>query len=67
LRLAGYPALKSNLRVKHTPSQTLNSDPEIKRQVQRDTAGWREYYFLKWGGSNEQEKYEVPFDGKAQG
>jgi hypothetical protein len=65
LRLAGFPTVESNLPVYHTPSQTLNSDPEIAKRVAEDTPKWRAYYAEKWGGPNEAEKYEVPFNGKA--
>jgi len=62
LRIAGYPTLESGLLVKHTPSQTLNSDPYIARRVAFDTPKWRSYYELKWGGPNEHEKFATPFN-----
>ena len=61
LRLAGYPTLESGLRVKHTPSQTLNSDPEIRRRVYEGYAQRLERYRLKWGGDAGNEKFEVPY------
>jgi hypothetical protein len=61
LRLAGYPTLESGLRVKHTPSQTLNSDPEIRRRVSEGYAQRLERYRLKWGGDAGNEKFEVPY------
>ena len=64
LRLAGYPTLESGLRVKHTPSQTLNSDPAIRSRVTAGYAKRLERYRLKWGGDAGNEKFEVPFDGK---
>ena len=63
LRIAGYPTLESGLPVEHTPSQTLNSDPEIARKVAEDTPKWRAYYHAKWGGDNEHERFSVPFNG----
>lgn len=66
LRLAGYPTLDSGLNVKHTPSSTLSSDFSIKARVDAENVTGRAYYIRKWGGDNEAEKYEVPFDGKAQ-
>lgn len=65
LRLAGYPTIDSGLPVKHTPSQTLNSDPEIRKAVAADS--WVDYYVRKWGGPNEHEKYIVPFNGESNG
>ena len=62
MRLAGYPTIDSGLPVKHTPSQTLNSDPEIKRKVEEQTAGWQAYYEKKWGGPNERETFLTPFN-----
>ncbi len=66
LRLAGYPTLESHLQVKHTPSQTLNSDPAIKARVDAENVTARAYYVRKWGGDNEHETYEVGFNGQAQ-
>ena len=66
LRLAGYPTLDSGLSVKHTPSSTLNADFAIKARVDAENVTGRAYYIRKWGGDNGEEKYEVPFDGKAQ-
>lgn len=65
LRLAGYPTLESGLKVFHEPSQTLKSDPAIKDRVYEENKASRLYYIRKWGGDNEQEKYEVPFNGQA--
>jgi GT2 family glycosyltransferase len=62
MRLAGYSTLQSTFQVKHTPSQTLNSDPEIKRKVEEQTAGWQAYYENKWGGPNEHETFLTPFN-----
>lgn len=66
LRLAGYPTLESGLRVRHTPSQTLNSDPEIRRRVSEGYAHRLERYRLKWGGDAGDEKFEVPFNGQTE-
>ena len=65
LRLAGYPTLDSGLNVKHTPSSTLNADFAIKARVDAENITAQAYYIRKWGGDNGEEKYEVPFDGKA--
>ena len=64
LRLAGYPTLESNLPVKHTPSQTLNSDPLIRRQVDLEIPFRGSYYRAKWGGRPGSEAFIVPFNGK---
>jgi hypothetical protein len=64
LRLAGYPTLESNLHVKHTPSQTLNSDPAIAQKVNHMFAGRCKRYADKWGGDIGAETFEVPFNGE---
>jgi hypothetical protein len=64
LRIAGYELIDSGLPVKHTPSQTLNSDPRIARFVQVMTPAWRAWYREMWGGDNEHETYTVPFNGR---
>jgi hypothetical protein len=66
LRLAGYPTLESNLPVHHEPSQTLNSDPVIRRQVDLEVPFRERYYAAKWGGQPGAETFEVPFNGQAQ-
>jgi hypothetical protein len=66
LRLAGYPTLDSGLNVKHTPSSTLNADFSIKARVDAENVTGRAYYIRKWGGDNEEERYEVPFNGETQ-
>ena len=65
LRLAGYPTLESNLRVRHDPSQTLKSDPRIARKVNAGFAARCSRYRAKWGGDIGKEVYEVPWNGKA--
>ena len=62
LRMAGYELIDSGLPVKHTPSQTLNSDPTIKRNVNLEVPFRHSYYRAKWGGDNEHEVYERPFN-----
>lgn len=64
LRLAGYPTFESNLPVKHTPSQTLQSDPEYKRKVDFMFPCRQAYYRAKWNGDNEHEQFDVPWGGK---
>ena len=60
LRLAGYPTLESHLPVTHEPSQTINSDPVIRRQVDLEVPFRQAYYRAKWGGDNEHEVFDVP-------
>lgn len=62
LRLAGYPTLESNLPVKHTPSQTLNSDPEVARRVNLEIPFRESYYRAKWGGNPGHEIFTNPFN-----
>lgn len=62
LKLAGYELVESNLPVKHTPSQTLNSDPETKRRVDLEIPFREAYYRAKWGGPNGNERYAMPFN-----
>lgn len=64
LRIAGYPTLESNLPVKHTPSQTLNSDPEVARRVNLEIPFRESYYRAKWGGNPGHETYDAPWGGK---
>lgn len=62
LRLAGYPTLESNLPVKHTPSQTLNSDPNVARRVNLEIPFRESYYRAKWGGNPGQEIFTKPWN-----
>jgi hypothetical protein len=64
MRVAGYPTLESGLCVKHTPSQTINSDSAIKARADAESIAAREYYIRKWGGDNGHEVYEVPWGGR---
>ena len=64
LRLAGYELLESNLPVRHEPSQTINADPAIKRNVEMEVPFRQAYYRTKWGGPNEHEIFDVPWGGK---
>lgn len=66
LRLAGYPTLESGLPVKHTPSQTLQSDPTIRRSVELEIPYREAYYRAKWGGPNEHEVYTAPFNERRE-
>lgn len=66
LRLAGYPSMESNLPVKHTPSQTLNSDPFIKFKVDMEIPFRSNYYAAKWGGPPGHESFDKPFNGRFQ-
>ena len=61
LNLAGYELIESHLPVKHTPSQTLNSDPKIKREVDLMFSLREEYYIRKWGNSPGKETFTTPF------
>jgi hypothetical protein len=62
LRLAGYPTLESNLPVKHTPSSTLNSDPEIAKRVNLMFPCRVAYYRAKWGGDSGSETFTKPWN-----
>jgi hypothetical protein len=66
LRLAGYETLESGLgdRVKHTPSQTINSDPKLKFLNGITFPLYRQYYIAKWGGEPGKERFSIAFDGK---
>jgi hypothetical protein len=64
LRLAGYELVESNLPVKHTPSSTLNSDPEIAMKVNLMFPCRVAYYREKWGGDAGNERFDRPFGGK---
>ncbi len=61
LRLAGYETIDSNLPVNHTPSRTLNSDPEIALKVSLMYPCRVAYYRSKWGGDAGAEKFDTPF------
>ena len=62
LRLAGYEMIESGLPVKHTPSQTLNSDPKIKRCVDLEIPFRESYYKAKHGGVPGHETFLTPFN-----
>lgn len=62
LRLAGYEMIESGLPVKHEPSQTLNSDPEIARQVSEEFPNRVKRYIEKWGGDIGQEIFTKPWN-----
>jgi hypothetical protein len=64
LRLAGFPTIESGLPVKHEASQTLNSDPEIKRRVDAMFGQRVKRYVEKWGGDIGAETFDVPWGGK---
>jgi GT2 family glycosyltransferase len=64
LKLAGWECIDTGLKVKHTPSSTLNSDPEIRKQVDVMVPIREYYYQAKWGNSPGKEIYTVPFGGK---
>jgi hypothetical protein len=61
LKLAGYELIESGLPVNHTPSQTLNSDPEIKRRVDLMFPFRVSYYRAKHGGDPGHETFLTPF------
>lgn len=67
LRLAGYPTLNSFLPVTHEASQTLNSNPYRKFCVELEVPFREAYYRAKWGGANEKEVYDRPFNGRFDG
>jgi len=62
LRLAGYPTVESNLPVFHQASQTLNSDPEVKRRVDVEFPLREQIYLKKWGGKPGFETFETPWN-----
>ena len=43
-------------------STTVHSDPELRKKNHRTHGGNFDYYRLKWGGVNEQEKFKTPFN-----
>jgi hypothetical protein len=66
LRLAGYDLVESNLPVKHEPSQTIKSDPAIKRFVDIMVPYRDAYYRAKWGNLPGKETLTTPFnEGKS--
>lgn len=64
LRLAGYPTLESNLPVTHKASQTINSDPAVKRAVDLEIPFRESYYRAKWGGNPGHETFDIAWGGK---
>lgn len=62
LKLAGYGCINTSLPVDHSPSQTLNSDPEIRAQVEGMYHHRNRCYTEKWGGEPGHERYTTPFN-----
>lgn len=62
LRLAGYELLESNLPVQHTPSQTINSDPELKFRNSVTFPLFEYMYAQMWGGPPGRETFKTAFN-----
>jgi hypothetical protein len=62
LKLAGYECIDTHLPVEHTPSQTMNSDPEIMFMNGILFPMWEHYYIRKWGGKPGKECFLTPFN-----
>lgn len=54
----------SDIEVRHKLSQTINSDPVIKRAAVREHDWARQHYIHKWGGFTGKEKNEIPYNGR---
>ena len=61
MKLAGWDCMETGIDVKHTPSQTLNSDPEIKAKVDAMVPIREAYYISKWGGHPGRETFKTAF------
>ena len=61
LKLSGWECIDTGLKVKHTPSSTINSDPLLHflNGVTFPLYGY--YYQQKFGGEPGHEKYNIPF------
>lgn len=64
LKLSGFELIESGLPVKHTPSQTINSDPFLLYANGVTFPIYGKYYSDKWGGVPGEETFKLPFDGK---
>jgi hypothetical protein len=64
IRKAGLITVGTDIQVQHTASATLNADPAIAAAV-AGHAGWAErHYIHKWGGLQEHETFDIPYNGK---
>jgi hypothetical protein len=62
IRLSGYECIETGIAVDHTPSQTINSDPELAFHNSVTFPLYQQYYLLKWGGQPGSEIYATPFN-----
>lgn len=62
LDLAGWEKVESMVPVLHHGSQTINSDPELKRVNSITFPLYEQYYVAKWGGGPRHETYQTPFN-----
>jgi hypothetical protein len=61
-RLAGWECIDTGLPVTHTPSQTINSDPELKFINSVTFPLYEYYYSVKHGGSPGKERFRTAFN-----
>jgi len=65
MRLTGWRTAEfGGKQVRHTPSQTLNSDARIRTEVQASWEWSTRHYIHKWGGPPGGERFPKPYDGK---
>lgn len=62
LKLRQWECIDTCLPVKHTPSQTLNADPEIRASVDAMVPLRTLYYRAKWGNDPGREVFRTPFN-----
>jgi hypothetical protein len=62
MKMKGWECIDTGLPVKHTPSQTIKSDPELNflNSVTFPLYGW--YYQERWGGQPGHERFKTPFN-----
>jgi len=60
--LAGYEKIDTRIPVNHTPSTTINSDPELKFLKNVTFPIYETYYTRKWGGPPGKERFRGPFN-----
>ena len=62
IRLGGYECIDTGIQVKHTPSSTINSDPELRFLNSVTFPLYESYYVRKWGGKPGSEQFMRPFN-----
>jgi len=62
IALAGYEKIETGIPVDHTPSTTINSDPELKFLNGVTFPLYEQYYTQKWGGKPGKEIFKIPFN-----